>query len=83
MRTTTGGGAGHSISQLLLSKFTNSAGRDVIGVATAATDQRLLGQGHYSATTSSFPASIAFTQIQGSGSIVLRSPVWMLRSGTV
>jgi hypothetical protein len=80
---TTSGGADHSISQLLISKFTNSAWSGLIGANSGSTAQHNLGQGHYSATTSSVPATIPFTAIVGSGSIVLRNPVYIFRSGTV
>jgi hypothetical protein len=83
IRTTTGGGAGHTVSQLLVSKFTNSAWSGVIGVGSNATDQRLLGQGVYTVSTAGMPASIGFTQINGSGSVAIRSPIWHVRSGTV
>jgi hypothetical protein len=83
IRTTTGGGAGHTVSQLCVSKFTNSAWSGLLGAGANATDQYQLGLGVYSASTSGIPASIAFTQIQGSGSMALREPVFHLRSGTV
>lgn len=76
------GGAGHIVSQLLHSKFTNSAWSGVIGQATNASDQHQLGLGVFSITTAGVPASIAFTDLRGSGSIVLRAPVFQLRSGT-
>jgi hypothetical protein len=83
VRTTTGGGAGHTISQLCVSKFTNSAWSGIIGAATGATDQYQLGLGVYTVSTSGIPVSIAFTQINGSGSMALREPVFQLVSGTV
>jgi hypothetical protein len=83
IRTTTGGGAGHSISQLLLSKFTNSNWSGILGAGSNATNQRLLGNGVYTATTAGLPANIPFASLNGEGSVVLRNPVYMLRSGTV
>jgi hypothetical protein len=83
IRTTTGGGAGHSVSQLCVSKFTNSAWSGIMGAATGATDQYQLGLGVYTVSTAGIPASIAFTQINGSGSMALREPIFQLRSGTV
>jgi hypothetical protein len=80
---TTSGGADVSVSALLLSKFTNVDWSGILGTASNASDQRLLGLGIRSATTSGIPASIAFTDLRGTGSIVLRSPVFQLRSGTV
>jgi filamentous hemagglutinin len=83
VRTTTGGAAGHSVSQLCVSKFTNSAWSGIMGAASGATDQHQLGLGVFTVSTSGMPASIAFTDINGSGSMVLRAPVFELRSGTV
>jgi hypothetical protein len=83
IRTTTGGGAGHTVSQLCVSKFTNSAWSGIMGAGSNATDQYQLGLGVFSATTSGIPASIAFTDINGSGSMALREPIFQLRSGTV
>ena len=83
MRSTTGGGAGHSISQLLQSKFTNSDWSGLLGAATNASAQRLLGQGHYSVTSAGLPNSMAFSDIRGTGSIVQPSPDFHFRSGTV
>ena len=83
LRSTTGGGAGHSISQLLQSKFTNTDYSGLLGAPVTVSAQRLLGQGHWSITTAGMPATMAFTDIRGTGSIVLRAPVFHLRSGTV
>jgi hypothetical protein len=47
------------------------------------TYQFTLGKGVYSATTSSMPNSIAFSQIRGSDSLGLRSPIVQFVSGTV
>ena len=72
-RTTTGG-ANATISQYLASQInTNFSG--VFGVATAASVQFTLGQGTYSATTSGMPNSVAFSEIQGSGSLAQRFPI--------
>lgn len=83
VRTTTGGGAGHTVSQLCVSKFTNSAWSGILGDAATATAQYQLGLGVYTVSTSGIPASIAFTQINGSGSMALREPIFQLVSGTV
>lgn len=83
LRTTTGAGAGHSISQLLQSKFTNSDWSGLLGAASTLSAQRLLGQGVYSATSAGVPNSMAFTDIRGTGSLVLRAPIFHFRSGTV
>jgi hypothetical protein len=82
MRTTSGG-ADVSVSQLLLSKFTNTNWSGIMGTVSNASDQRLLGLGHFSVSTAGIPASIAFTDLRGTNSIVLRAPVFQLRSGTV
>jgi hypothetical protein len=63
-RTTTGGAAGMTISQQLLSQI-GSSHRGEFGVALNNTKQFYLGMGRYSATTSAVPGSIAFTEITG------------------
>jgi hypothetical protein len=81
MRTTTGGVA-CSFSQYLASQVnTNFLGE--FGVATNATKQLTLGQGFYSASTTVLPASIAFTQIQGSNSLAQRFPMVAFGYNTV
>lgn len=81
-RTTTGGAAGMTLNQMLVSQ-PNSTFSGILGAATNATDQFLLGQGRYSATTTGFPGSVGFTQIQGNSSILQRAPVYYFTSGTV
>lgn len=81
-RTTTGGGAGHTLNQALNSQM-NSTYRGLMGAATNATNQMSLGFGVYSATTSAMPSSIAFTQINGNSSVFLRPPSIYFVSGTV
>jgi hypothetical protein len=80
---TTSGGANATVSQLCVSKFTNSAWSGLLGDASTATAQYQLGLGVYTAGTSGIPASIAFSQINGSGSMALREPIFQLVSGTV
>jgi hypothetical protein len=80
-RTTTGGAAGMTLSQRLASQ-PNSNLSGWFGSANNATHGLVFGQGFYSATTSSVPSSIAFTQIQGSGSLNLRPPVYFFQSNT-
>ncbi len=80
-RTTTGG-ANMSISQFLASQ-PNSVYSGNFGVASNATKGGILGQGFYSATTSAVPASIAFTQINASGSLNRRPPVYFFMSDSI
>lgn len=80
-RTTTGGAA-MSISQFLASQ-PNSLYSGNFGSANNATKGMIMGQGFYSATTSAVPASIAFTQINGTGSLNRRPPVYYFMSGTI
>lgn len=81
-RTTTGGGAGMTLNQMLNSNV-NSTYSGLMGVATNATNQISLGMGVYSATTSAMPGSIAFTQINGMSSVFLRPPSIYFVSGTI
>lgn len=81
-RTTTGGGAGHTLNQALNSNI-NSSYRGLMGAATNATNQMTLGFGVYTASTSAMPASIAFTQINGNSSVFQRPPSIYLVSGTI
>lgn len=81
-RTTTGGGAGASISQFLAS-FMNSSWSGEVGVASATSKQMILGLGVYSASTSGMPNAIHFSEIVGQSSIVLRPPAICFRSGTL
>lgn len=81
-RTTTGGGAGHTLNQALNSNI-NSTYRGLMGVATNATNQMSLGFGVYTVSTSGMPGSIAFTEINGNSSIALRPPSVYFVSGTV
>jgi hypothetical protein len=85
-RTTTGGGAGHSLSQILMSQWsgdaTTSGWSGVLGVGSATSNQWRLGLGVYTATTSGIPASIGFSQISGTGTLQMMPPVFQLRSDT-
>lgn len=81
-RTTSGGVAGMTLNQMLASQ-PNSSYSGILGAASNATDQFLLGQGRYSATTTGFPGSVGFTQIQGNSSILQRVPIYYFTSGTV
>lgn len=80
-RTTTAG-ANASISQILV---TNIASNFVgfFGQSHNTTQQWTQGQGVYTATTSGMPNSIAFSQLQGSGSLNFRAPAVMFINSTV
>lgn len=81
-RTTTGG-TNMTISQWLASN-PNSNMSGEFGVASNATKAAVpMGQGFYSATTSAIPDSIGFTQIQASGSLNLRPPIFFFQSRTI
>lgn len=82
LRTTTGGGAGHTINQILNSNI-NSSYSGVLGVASNATNQWTLGMGVYTASTTAMPGSVAFTQINGQSSVFLRPPSLYFVSGTI
>lgn len=80
-RTTTGGAAGMSMSNFLISNInTNFVG--FMGASHNTTMQYLLGQGVYSATSSELPGSVAFSQIRGSDSAAFRSPKVLFQLGT-
>jgi len=82
-RTTTGGGAGMTINQMLASQ-PNSSYSGIYGEASNATMQPILGQGRYSVSFSTaMPDSIAFSQIQGNSSILQRPPMFSFEAGTV
>jgi hypothetical protein len=80
-RTSTAG-ANATQSQLLVT-YANTAYSGIFGAASNATDQNLLGLGVYTASTTAMPGSIAFSQINGSGSLPQRLPIWQVQSGTV
>ena len=81
-RTSTAGSNILSFSQILASQQ-NSNLQGLFGVAGAASVQYTRGLGTYSATTAGIPNSIAFSQLTGTGSIVLRQPIFYFVSGTV
>lgn len=78
---TTSGGANATLSQLLISQL-NSNFSGLMGVATNASMQWPPGAGIYSATTSSLPNSVGFSELRGTGSLGARPPSWFARSGT-
>ena len=71
-----------TLNQMLASQ-PNSSYSGILGAASNATNQFLLGQGRYSATTTGFPGSVGFSQIQGNSSILQRVPIYYFTSGTV
>lgn len=81
-RTTTGGGAGHTLNQVLNSQM-NSTYRGIMGAATNATNQLSTGFGVYTASTTAMPGSVAISQINGNSSVFLRPPSIYFVSGTV
>ena len=79
---TTSGGANGTYSNLVGSNIASN----FLGFWSSShntTYQLTLGQGVYTATTSGMPASVAFSQIRGSDSFGMRSPLIMMASGTV
>lgn len=81
-RTTTAGANLYTISQYAASDI-NSNFSGVLGEASNATRQNVLGLGIYTATTSGIPGSIGFSQIQGTASQFLRVPMYYFLSQTV
>lgn len=85
-RSTTGGAAGHTINQELMTQFSNatfSGWSGVLGVATNASMQHMKGLGTYSVSTSGIPSAINFNQLTGTGTLVMQPPIYALLSGTV
>ena len=77
---TAAAGTAGTLSQLLLSQIANTFS-GVFGAGSAATAQQTLGLGAYALQTVSPPSSIAFSQINGTNSNVLRPPaVYFQRS---
>lgn len=81
-RTTTGGGAGMSMSNMLASQL-NSSFSGIFGASSNVTMQYTRGLGMYSATTSAMPSSVVFSQLTGVSSAYLRQPLWYVVNGTV
>ncbi len=80
-RTTTGG-ANASASQMLVSQL-NSNFSGVFGEASNRSNQWPLGYGVFSASvTTAMPASIAFSQIDGTASLAARPPSFFMISST-
>lgn len=81
-RTTTGG-ANCTVNQYLCSQV-NSVFSGIVGAASNASAQYTRGLGHYSTTFSTdLPSSVAFSDIRGTASIVIRQPAFCLVSETV
>lgn len=80
-RTTSAGGNA-SISQILASQQ-NSNLLGFWGQANSASIQYTRGLGVYGTTTTAMPTSVAFSQINGTASIVLRQPIFYFVNGTV
>lgn len=79
---TSSGGANATVSQIVASQQ-NSFLSGFWGQANSASIQYTRGLGVYTASTSAMPSSIAFSQINGTGSMVLRQPMFYLINGTV
>ena len=79
---TTSGGANATFSNLGLSNIaSNFVG--IFGASNNTTQQFTIGQGVYTATTSSLPNSVAYSQIRGSDSAALRPPMVLFPYSTV
>lgn len=80
-RTTTGGGAGMTLWNIVASQQ-NSSFSGIIGAGSNATNQYTRGFGKYSANTLGLPSSIGFSEIQGNSSNFLRQPMFYVVSQT-
>lgn len=81
-RTTSAGANLYTLSNYQVSDVaSNFSG--VLGSASNATNQNVLGLGFYTTTTSAVPGSVAFSQIQGTNSAVQRAPMYYFLSQTV
>lgn len=84
-RTTTGGGAGMTMSNMFASQI-NSVFFGNFSQATNSSIQYTRGLGIYSATTAAMPTSIRFNQLIGmstNSSLQLRQPLWYMVNGTI
>jgi len=79
---TTSGGANATISQVLCSQM-NSTFSGVFGETSNQSHQYTRGLGRYSASTTGIPNSVAFSEIYGNSSLVLRQPMFYFVSGTI
>lgn len=80
VRTSTGG-ANATLNQVLVSQM-NSNFSGLFGVATNRSYQWPPGFGYFSASSANLPASIAYSQIDGTASLAARPPTWFMRSGS-
>lgn len=78
---TTSAGANANFSQLVASQI-NSNFSGIFGAASNATLQQTRGLGHFSASTSAMPSSVAISHIRGTASMALRQPAIYLVSQT-
>lgn len=79
---TSANAAGQTLNQALVSQ-PNSAYSGIVGAASNATDQPMLGMGRYSVSFSTaMPSSVALSHIQGNSSILQRAPLFFFASGT-
>lgn len=86
IRTTTGGGAGHTVNQELVTQFSNatfSGWSGLLGAATNASMQYQKGLGTFTATTAGLPSAVPFASLTGTGTLVMCPPIYALMSGTV
>ena len=81
MSRTATAGANASISQMLISAL-NSGHSGMMGAATNRSIQWPLGLGLMSVSTAAMPASVAFSNLDGTGTSVARVPTWFALSGT-
>jgi hypothetical protein len=80
-RTTSAGNNLYTLSQYLASDV-NSNFSGILGAASNATAQNVLGLGIYTVTTSGIPNSVAFSEVQGTASQFLRVPLYYFVSQT-
>jgi len=79
---TTSGGADGTYSNILVSGLASNF-QGFFGSSNNTTQQFTIGQGIYTATTSGLPASIAYSQLRGSDSVLNRAPYFLLASSTI
>ena len=81
MSRTATAGANASISQMLVSALASGLS-GMMGTATNRSRQWPLGLGLMSASTAAMPDSVAFSNLDGTGTSVARVPTWFALSGT-
>jgi hypothetical protein len=80
--STAAGGNNQTLSQVLASQM-NSNFSGIPGQSIANTYQYTKGLGRYSATSGGFPSNIAFSEIYGTESMILRQPIFYFLYQTV